>query len=561
MGQAQHSQNDEIVWEMVRELSDVLPKATFAQAMRYYAQMIDWVKQEVYPNWLIAEVCKADRFLLLTHVLNHTLCLNPWIYERCREVEANPDGYLDLWSRGHFKSSIISFGGSFQEIIRDPEITICILSNDNKTARKFLKQIKDECEENPKLHYYWPHIFYEKPQKESRLWSMDNGIVVKRKTIQREPTVFACGLVDSQPTGSHFRLRIYDDTVTEDSVGTPDQIIKTTDRWELSQSLSVLEMEGGFKARQWHAGTKYSFADTYAVIEKRGSLKMRVYPATKDGTFDGVPVLLTEEAWANIKRDESRSTVACQRLLNPLAGENQEFRLEWVQRWEVRPERMNVYITVDPANSRKAGSCNTAYIVQGIDTGGNRYFLDGAVHKMGLRERWEMLLYLWMKWSKAPGVMLCEVGYERYGLQADIDYFEEEMRRMPANKRIVVPVTEVNWVREGSNAKDDRIRRLIPDMQKRKFFWPYEGEDTRNMMRARDAGKDYLVAKPIMRVNELKKTYNVCQYILDNEYVFFPATTAKDAMDAMSRIYDLGFIAPGPVYRDEQLIPPHAGEV
>jgi len=37
--------------------------------------------------------------------------------------------------------------------------------------------------------------------------------------------VAAYGL-DSMPTGSHFKLRIYDDLVTEDSVTTPEQMEK-----------------------------------------------------------------------------------------------------------------------------------------------------------------------------------------------------------------------------------------------------------------------------------------------------------------------------------------------
>jgi hypothetical protein len=293
--------------------------------------------------------------------------------------------------------------------------------------------------------------------------------------------------------------------VTEDSVTTPEQIIKTTDRWELSQNLAKTETgEGGLDRRQ-HVGTRYHYADTYGIILKRQALKARVYPATHDGTFDGTPVLMTADAWAKKKRDSSRATLACQQLLNPIAGELQELDLKWVQRWEVRPERINVAITVDPANSRKKESCNSAFIVQGVDALGNWYFLDGAVHKLSLKERWEMLLYLWLKWSRAPGVLLCLVGYERYGLQADLDYFEIEMQRMPPNRRVSIPVTEVSWVSDGSQAKDDRIRRIIPDMQKRKYFWPYDGELTKRQLQAKDLGKHYLISGPIKRKNDQER--------------------------------------------------------
>lgn len=538
---------EEEIQEILHEINGLSYQAT----MESYT----WILEQ-YEEWdqLISQIGLNDRFFFLYYILNRDDILDPWLFSRCREVEADPDGHLDFWARESYKSTIITFAGSLQEIAKsNGEITIGIFSHNRPISKSFLGQIKSECEQNPKLHRLWPDVFWQYPKRESPTWSLDQGLIMKRSTNPAAATVEAWGLVDSQPTGKHFILRIYDDVVTADSVTGPDMITKTTTRWELSEYLAARQLteEGEhITPRVWTIGTRYNYADTYQVMLNRKVGEPRIHPATHDGTPDGIPVFLSQEEWDLKKKNTSTSTLACQMLQNPLAGEEQEFKEEWLRGWEVRPEVVNVAILVDPASSKKKGSSNTAFAVIAMDQHRNKYLVDGACHKMKLSEKWDMLKRLHKKWIRMPGVQVVQVGYEKYGMQSDIEHFEEMMEI----ENYFFDIEEVSWTREDEQSKLDRIRRLQPDHKNWRFFYPYVGQVTKRQQKMLDLQKGHLLSKAIKRKDHNNRTYNLYEYLVTNEYPFFPATTRLDFMDSMSRIYDLDMAAPQ-VFDDDDVYP------
>ena len=407
-----------------------------------------------------------DRFFLLTVLLGRQDAEHSWLFDRCREVERDPDGHIDLWARFHYKSTIITFAGAIQEVMCDPEITIAIFSVIKPIAEAFLNQIKEEFEQNEKLKQVYPDVLYALPRQNGSdgrpaKWGVARGIMVKRKSNPKEATIEAHGLIDGQPTSRHFRLHIYDDVVTQDYLS-DNQIRKTTERWELADNLG-----SHLGVRKWMPGTRYHFADTYGVVIDRKSLKPRIYPATEDGSLTGKPVFLSQARWEQLKNDQ-RSTVSAQLLLNPIAGNEATFSSLWLRPYEVIPAVMNVYILVDPSKGDTNRSDRTAISVVGVDQGGNKYLLDGVRHRMKLSDRWDYIKQFKKKWDTHPGVQMVKVGYERYGQQVDLEVIKDIQQR----ENNSFDIFELGTPRKGRHAKPDRIERLEPDIREGRFYLP-----------------------------------------------------------------------------------------
>lgn len=197
------------------------------------------------------ELCLNDLFYLILVACRRSDIDRDWLFDRCREVEADPNDRIDLWSREAYKSTIITFGKTIQDILRNPEETIGIFSHTRPIAKAFLNQIKREFEINTFLQDLFPEILYKSPHKEAVKWSIDDGIIVKRKGNPKESTIEAWGLIDGMPTSKHYSILVYDDVVTREAVSTPEMIAKVTECFGLSLNLGK---KGGIKR---YIGTRY----------------------------------------------------------------------------------------------------------------------------------------------------------------------------------------------------------------------------------------------------------------------------------------------------------------
>ena len=532
-------------------LPEILPKTRNA-SIEFYFNVLDEAaekdkaakleKQDVgkygYVHAAKRWLARNDLFFLLTVILGRKDINKDWLFDRCREVQAEPNGYLDLWAREHYKSTIITYGMSIQDILAshgdDPEprfngreVTIGIFSQTQKLAADFLDMIKREFENNQGLKRLFPDILWERPTSQAPVWSKTDGITVKRKSNTRETTVEAWGMVDGLPTGKHFINRTYDDVVTEGSVKTPDQIAVTTKMWELSQSLGT---EDGYDRL---VGTRYHQFDSYQEMIDRGSVKVRLHPCTLDGTDNFDPencAFRSPEFLKKRRQDQGPYTFGAQMLMDPTADSAQGFKEEWLRYWPAEHAKgMNVYILVDPASGRKikesgGGGRTTAgkeqkntaldytvIEVVGLGPDGNYYTLDRVRDRLNLTERGNTLLSLHRQWKPL------KVGYQRYGLEADIEFIKHVQDQ--ENYRFdIEPV-------HSPLSKSDRIKRLIPI---------YEG------------GR-WFEAESIVRTDWEHKAVNLTKAFIREEYTAFPVCKHDDILDCKATILDLsGLVWPKP---------------
>lgn len=446
---------------------------------------------------------KAERAIPVSHYRGirtiKSITEIPSVPTRCIQVEGGR--YLagrELIPTNN--STIISFALTIQDILNNPELTIAIFSQTRPAAKKVLRQIKQEFEENKSLIALFPDVLYENPSKESQKWSEDDGIIVKRKENPKEATLEAWGLVDGQPAGPHWDIIVYDDVVTKSSVGTPEMIEKTNEMWELSLPLSKV---GG---RRRYVGTYYRFNDTYHLIQKRSAAVTRMYKATKNGMADGEPVFMSREELDKRFREWGSKTFTIQMLLDPMGADLRGMKKEFLKYWDADNfSNLNTYLLCDPAGEKKRRRGHspdyTVFILIAYGADENWYLVDMIRDRLTLVERADILF----AWHRRYKPMF--VGYEKFGKDSDIEHYEDKMTRDNYRFQITPLSSQI--------PKNDRIDDgLRPKFEQGRIYIPHSILYTNSDGEERDLIEDF--------INE--------------EYLAFPISSHDDILDCLSMV-------------------------
>lgn len=285
-----------------------------------YAAIFEDIEKGVLPDIpTYRDLLLNDLFFMVCFGQEVAKANHPFIVNRCKDVQFGPKSdTLDIWARFHWKSSIITQSETIQYHLKNPEHCTGIFAYNRPAAKKPLGAIKDLLEKSEFLKQCFPDVLWEKPETQSPKWSLDGGLVFKRKSSsRREATIEAWGLTEGMPTGSHFERSVFDDLETEDIRESPDMLDKVFTRYEMA--LINLGTGSDLDIRRT-IGTYYShFGPNVRIGEKkyldgRKMFFLRVIPGSDDGTKNGNPVLMDTNSWEIAK---TLSGFNSQQLCNP----------------------------------------------------------------------------------------------------------------------------------------------------------------------------------------------------------------------------------------------------
>lgn len=232
------------------------------------------------------------------------------------------------------------------------------------------------------------------------------------------------------------------------------------------------------------------------------------------------PQRFTKDVLAEKRRDMLDYNYVGQYLQEPVPLGGGEFKENWINYFDkagIRASEMNIYILCDAAageednKKKKKTSDFTSFMVVGLHTDNNYYLLDAVRDRMNPTERIEKLFELHRTWNGLTGKPP-KVGYEKFGLMTDTHYIREVQKQTGYR----FPLIELGNPGGKQISKENRIRRMIPDLQSGRWWFP----------------------DSIMYTDYEGRTVDLVREIIKSEMSTFPRAKYDDMLDALTRIYD-----------------------
>jgi phage terminase large subunit-like protein len=430
---------------------------------------------------------------------------------RQRFVDSNSVRRLWLWSRGFFKTSLITEAHTVWLIVNNPNIRVLIVSWTLDVAKKPLAAIRNHFMVNDDFRYFFRE-FCPTPNKEGKIefGTTENLTVPNRTKSLKEPTLMCAG-VGTNITGLHFDWMKIDDLVTKDSVSNEVQVQASKDYYSLLRPI----FDNPTCPREDVIGTIYHFNDLHSCMQKNTEFDQSFIPVEVDGKFV-FDERINREGFEKICNDPSMNPydIQSQYYLNPIDPAQRKFKDEWVKFYDDLPKGLAEYMLCDPASQVKKKTSDYTVIERwGVDSDMNIYLLDGIRDRLLSNERVDLYVGMAKQCKNLKGAKYEVTGGRHGDLENIHDKFLLERLHI-----------EPKETKATTASKQDRIeQRLTGQFHAGKVFLP------RSLKRTyRHNGKSYDFVQ---------------EYLL--EYRQFPFSEHDDILDCHSQLFDGEYITKG----------------
>ena len=430
---------------------------------------------------------------------------------KSRFVTDNQVRRLWLWSRGFFKTSLLTEAHTTWLIVNNPNIRVLIVSYTISVAMKPLGAIKSHFMSNAEFRFFFKE-YCPVASKEGKIeFGTTEAFTIPNRTRSfKEPTVMCAG-VGTNITGLHFDYMKIDDLVNKDAVTNETQIQTSKDYYSLLRPI----FDNPTIPREDVIGTIYHFNDLHSCMRKNAEFEQSFVPvANDDGTFN-FPERIDREGFDGICKDPTMNPydIQSQYFLNPIDPSQRKFKDEWIQYYDTLPTGLSDYILCDPASSVKKKSDFTVIEVWGVDKDFNFYLLDGLRDKLLANDRVDAYVSMAKRCARLKGAKY-EVTGGRHG-----DLENVRIRFVKDMLHIEPKETKATTI-----SKQDRVeQRLTGQFNAKKIFLP------RTMKRV--------------------YTYNGKSYDFVEEFLLelrqFPFSEHDDILDCFSQLFDGEYILKG----------------
>lgn len=551
-------------------MSDLIIPTSLAE-YRELAAYLESTKARSLSKWqeVMRYYSTRDLFFLVNFVLRERqvmhstygtpLFFHEFYMEECKKIQWQLDNLESSFSgsaRRGGKSTLRTKAASIQMVLKYPDISINISSVEKQLARRHMRNVKDELEQNTLLKVLWEDVLFMDPQNAAKngetVWSVGDGLRVKRKRGGSNQTI-ECNNFITGPTGSGYDMLHFDDCENGKMVSSQDNLSKLHEAFDSMIQVAtpnVLRRPIIFVTNTFYH-TEGVAMRKYKEYQKVDARKVSLIPGedrTKSGDCPGGGVAVypftSEILWQKYAECKDKDEYFIQYCCDFKSGQDRRLKREWIGFYNENQLEIcrgkNGYLCIDASRGIYDPMGIFGWAL-GFDK--RYYWVDGSRKRLDPASP-AFADEIFIVASRMVNLCgrLVEIRVEQMASQTWAELISSELHK----RGMHVPVVacrgrlQKDVSRKFESTKLEREwQRWSPPLQRGEILFP----------RPPSMG-----GKGMPTVDEKGHPFDLVDYFLDNEYDLFPRAPHDDMLDSGALIWENDdnvppIVWPVPAYR------------